>query len=171
MKAKRLSKAQQLSLTTLPQAIIEAILCILPTAEAARTSILSREWRYKDMRCELFYAIHQVLLLRQGPIHEFTLLMNAGRTCFELDQILLHLSGNHTIKKLTLTLHHSDPYGLPLSVFLLHHLTDLYLENCAINHKPIFNGFGSLRGCLVASELSLRGYLLMEPLRILPMRR
>ncbi|KAJ0551725.1 putative pectinesterase [Helianthus annuus] len=28
-----------------------------------------------------------------------------------------------------------------------------------------------LRGCLVASEWSLRGYLLMEPLRILPMRR
>ncbi|MFS7908275.1 hypothetical protein Hanom_Chr01g00081271 [Helianthus anomalus] len=26
-------------------------------------------------------------------------------------------------------------------------------------------------GCLVASEWSLRGYLLMEPLRILPMRR
>ncbi|MFS8031590.1 putative F-box domain, FBD domain, F-box-like domain superfamily protein [Helianthus anomalus] len=185
MKAKCLSKAQQLSLTTLPQAIIEIILCLLPTAEAARTSILSREWRYKwttipklvfsqytfkktieagklvwsdwaqmsdlerarrykDMRCELFYAIHQVLLLRQGPIHEFTLLMNADRTCFELDQILLHLSGNHTIKKLTLKLYHSDPYGLPLSVFSLHHLTDLYLENCAINHKPIFNGFGSL---------------------------
>ncbi|XP_022022601.1 F-box/FBD/LRR-repeat protein At1g13570 isoform X1 [Helianthus annuus] len=185
MKAKRLSKAQQLSLTTLPQAIIETILCLLPTAEAARTSILSREWRYKwttipklvfsqstfkksieagpliwsdwvqisdlerarrykDMRCELFYAIHQVLLLRQGPIHEFTLLMSADRTCFELDQILLHLSRNHTIKKLTLTLYHSDPYGLPLSVFSLHHLTDLCLEYCAINHKPIFNGFGSL---------------------------
>ncbi|KAJ0885186.1 putative F-box domain, leucine-rich repeat domain superfamily, F-box-like domain superfamily [Helianthus annuus] len=104
------SNAQQLSLNiinTLPQTIIENILCFLPIREAARTSILSREWRYKwttipklefgsstlskgknkeklpydiasarkknmDERCKLFNAIHQVLLMRQGPIHEFT---------------------------------------------------------------------------------------------------
>ncbi|KAI7728728.1 hypothetical protein M8C21_005302 [Ambrosia artemisiifolia] len=50
MEDKRLSKAQQLSsdrITKLPQAIIETILCLLPIEEAARTSILSSEWRYK----------------------------------------------------------------------------------------------------------------------------
>ncbi|KAJ0667128.1 putative F-box-like domain superfamily protein [Helianthus annuus] len=106
-------------ITRLPQAIIETILCLFPIEEATRTSILSKEWRYrwtkipklvfcqsivkrtsemkplnwwkqlsrvdyarikKDMRCRLFYVIHQVLLLRRGPIHEFTLSMDAHVT-------------------------------------------------------------------------------------------
>ncbi|XP_076899549.1 F-box/FBD/LRR-repeat protein At1g13570-like [Bidens hawaiensis] len=179
MKAKRLSKAQGLDIiSALPQAIIEFILCLLPVEEAARTSILSRDWRYKwttipklefvqsedkqvfdssetfddlciarrnmDLRCKLFYDIHQVLLLRHGPIHEFALTMDAPHTCFEIDQIILHLLRNHTVKKLTLDFYEGSFYGLPLSFFSLHHLTDLCLENCDINHKPIFNGFGSL---------------------------
>ncbi|KAJ0925566.1 hypothetical protein HanRHA438_Chr04g0161121 [Helianthus annuus] len=37
------------------------------------------------------------------------------------------------------------------------------------NHAEV--GGNRMRGCLIASECSLRGYLLMEPLRILPMRR
>ncbi|KAI3686560.1 hypothetical protein L1987_80239 [Smallanthus sonchifolius] len=183
MKAKRLSKAQRFDLiTTLPQAITETILCLLPIEEAARTSILSREWRYKwtkipklffcqytvkrpsgqpddwwkhvsaleyarrkrYMRCKLFYAIHQVLLLRQDPIHEFTLSMDANKTDFEIDQIILHLSRNHTVKKLAFYFYDLSTYSLPLSFFSLHHLTDLDLEYCCFNHKPIFIGFGSL---------------------------
>ncbi|KAI7756076.1 hypothetical protein M8C21_015515, partial [Ambrosia artemisiifolia] len=142
MKAKRLSRAQRLDIiTTLPQNIIEIILCLLPIEEAARTSILSREWRFKwtkipklvfdnytvkrstekwnlsnwnqrsdlerkrrdkEMRCKLFYAIHQVLLQHQGPIQEFSLSMQVDETCFEIDQIILHLARNHTLKRLTL---------------------------------------------------------------------
>ncbi|MFS7925732.1 putative leucine-rich repeat domain superfamily, F-box-like domain superfamily [Helianthus anomalus] len=110
MKAKRLSRAQRVDIiTTLPQTIIEIILCLLPIEEAARTSILSREWRFKwttipklvflddtvkrstkkwhlsnrerisqveserrdkEIKSKLFYAIHQVLLQRQGPIQD-----------------------------------------------------------------------------------------------------
>ncbi|KAJ0680368.1 putative FBD domain, F-box-like domain superfamily protein [Helianthus annuus] len=43
-------EAERLSLdriSTLPQPVLETILCLLPTEDAARTSILSREWRYK----------------------------------------------------------------------------------------------------------------------------
>ncbi|KAJ0812520.1 putative F-box-like domain superfamily protein [Helianthus annuus] len=198
MKAKRLSKAQRLSkakrldrITTLPQTIIETIISLLPFEEAARTSILSKEWRYKwttipkvefedlyhptvklpgeeidqnrhsrieiarrnmAMPFKLFYAIQQVLLLRQGPILEFTLSIYAHRSCFEIDQIILHLSRNHTVKKLKF--HFKDfnscMYCLPVSFFSLHHLTDLDLEFCGIYHKPIFNGFSSL------TSLSLR---------------
>ncbi|KAI7736650.1 hypothetical protein M8C21_028455, partial [Ambrosia artemisiifolia] len=178
MKAKRVSKAQRVDIiTTLPQAIIETILCLLPIEEAARTSVLSKEWRYKwttlpklefyeddvkllsgtssisdlesarknmDTRCKLFYTIHQVLLLRQGPIHDFTLLMDAHRSCYEIDQILLHLSRNHAVKKLRFEFEDYNTYALPLSFFSLHHLTDLYLENCNIDQKPIFNGFANL---------------------------
>ncbi|KAL8267460.1 hypothetical protein R6Q59_004804 [Mikania micrantha] len=189
MKAKRLSKAQRLSLdriTTLPQSIIETILCLLPVQEAAKTSILSSEWRHKwtkipklvffestvkspsemkplsvsnwggtydldaarrnkDMSCKLFYAIHQVLLLRQGPIQEFALTMNAHRTYVEIDQIILHLSMNHTLNKLKLNfLDACSCYELPSYFFSLHHLTDLYLDHCYFEHTRKFNGFSNL---------------------------
>ncbi|KAI3761268.1 hypothetical protein L1987_51680 [Smallanthus sonchifolius] len=62
------------------------------------------------------------------------------------DQIVLHLSKNHSVKKLSL----SGPegsrwYKLPISVFSLHHLMDLDLCYCDLDHQPIFNVFGSLR--------------------------
>ncbi|XP_076944992.1 F-box/FBD/LRR-repeat protein At1g13570-like [Bidens hawaiensis] len=184
MKAKRLSNAQQLDIiTTLPQPIIETILTLLIIEEAARTSILSREWRYKwttipkldfwysigykpseeeprdwwnhvsrleydrrrkDIRCKHFWAIHQILLLRQGPIHEFSLSLNAEESYFEIDQIILHLSRYHSVKKLAFYFYDPSRYRLPLSFFSLRQLTDLDLEYCIINHGPIFNGFDSL---------------------------
>ncbi|KAJ0667130.1 putative FBD domain, leucine-rich repeat domain superfamily, F-box-like domain superfamily [Helianthus annuus] len=169
MKAKRLSKAPRLDrLTTLPQTIIEIILCLLPIEEAARTSVLSREWRYKwttipklefdestvetstkeitvkELRCKLFGAIHQVLLLRQAPILDFTLSLYTHHKCYEIDQIILHLSRNHNVKKITLNFWPENSYPLPLSFFLLHHLTHLYLQYCDFDHEPTFNGFGNL---------------------------
>ncbi|KAK9054429.1 hypothetical protein SSX86_025507 [Deinandra increscens subsp. villosa] len=177
MKKKRAGKATQLSMdriSTLPQPILEIIISLLPTTkEAARTSILSREWRYKwnkipklkfdnfdlkmhvrstktNTRCKYFSDVHQVLLLRQGPVHELTIHICEGCDRYELDEIILHLAKNHTIKKLTV-------YGwdfrawfkLPISVFLLHHLADLYLCSVNLDHQPIFNGFASLRSLVL----------------------
>ncbi|KAK9078401.1 hypothetical protein SSX86_002458 [Deinandra increscens subsp. villosa] len=195
MEAKCLSKAQQLSLdriTTLPESITETILCLLPIEDAARTSILSREWRYKwtkipklvfyssgefertsektasdiqmarknmDERCKLFYVVYQVLLLHQGPIHEFTLIMDADRHCFEIDQIILYLSRNHAIKKLQLGFAERAFYKLPLSAFSLHQLTDLDLSQIVLDHQPIFGGFPNLRSlelhCVYSSTKAL----------------
>ncbi|KAM0058865.1 putative leucine-rich repeat domain superfamily, F-box-like domain superfamily [Helianthus debilis subsp. tardiflorus] len=176
MQAQRLDR-----ITTLPQTITEIILCLLPIEEAARTSILSREWRYKwttipklvffqstvktstkeitdkELRCNLFCAIHQVLLLRQAPILDFTLQISADDidTYFEIDQIILHLSKNHTVMKLRLDFcWHESSYPLHLSFFSLRHLMDLYLHNCDINHEPTFNGFGNLTS-LSLSRLSI----------------
>ncbi|KAI3783386.1 hypothetical protein L1987_42465 [Smallanthus sonchifolius] len=96
------------------------------------------------MRCKLSYAIHQVQKLRQGLIHEFTLTTTEHHTFSETDQILLDLATSHTVKKLTLDFFNSKSNGLPLSVFSLHHLMDLYLAYCDIDHKLVFNVFGSL---------------------------
>ncbi|MFS8031598.1 putative FBD domain, leucine-rich repeat domain superfamily [Helianthus anomalus] len=96
------------------------------------------------MSCRYFYAILQVLLLRQAPIHEFNLTMTSCHTFFEIDHIIRHLLKNHMVKKLKLDFFHSRSDGLPLSVFSMHHLTDLDLKYCNIKYKPIFNGFGSL---------------------------
>ncbi|MFS7981128.1 putative F-box domain, leucine-rich repeat domain superfamily, F-box-like domain superfamily [Helianthus anomalus] len=166
MKAKRQTKD---TINTLPQTIIENILCFLPIREAARTSILSKEWRYKwttipklkfgsstlskgknkeklpsdiasarknmDRRCKLFNAIHQVLLMHQGPIHE-----------------------NHIVKKLTLAFDYI--YKLPSCAFSLHHLRDLHLRSVVIDHQPIFSGFGSLRSlCLYYVKISKKDLL------------
>ncbi|KAJ0639582.1 putative F-box-like domain superfamily protein [Helianthus annuus] len=185
MKTRSMYKAERYvdRISTLPQPILETILCLLSTEEAARTSILSREWRYKwttiptlkfklDKRTikeekkmvvsELTSDIastrkkmdmndlHQLLLLRQGPIHELTISMrNYGEhyDCLEFDQIILHLSRNHTVKKLTLKgLYNSvgGLYKLPISVFSLHQLTDLYLYTFDLDYPPTFDGFGSL---------------------------
>ncbi|KAJ0901358.1 putative F-box-like domain superfamily protein [Helianthus annuus] len=172
MKSKRFSKAKRLSLdiiTTLPQPIIETILCLLPIKEAARTSILSRDWRYKWTNIpklvfskpngkqimetsKLIRAIHQVMSLRHDPIHEFTLSVDVdcfgktGLPSCEVDQIICYLSKNHPVKKLRLDFDISGrcSYNLPFSVFSLHHLTELYLSWCGLDHQEAFNGFGSL---------------------------
>ncbi|KAI3688366.1 hypothetical protein L1987_82078 [Smallanthus sonchifolius] len=93
-------------------------------------------------RCKLFYAIYQVLLMHEGPIHEFTLSMEADGSCVEIDHIILHLSKKNTVKILKLDF--NGRYKLPLSFFSLHQLTDLYLNDCALELQPLFNGFGSL---------------------------
>ncbi|MFS7961019.1 putative FBD domain, F-box-like domain superfamily protein [Helianthus anomalus] len=173
MKSKRLSKTKGSSLdkiTALPQTIIETILCLIPIKEAARTSILSREWRYKwtsipkldfsspygmqiMKTSKLICAIHQVLSLRHDPVHEFTLSIDDvdrfGKTGFpsrELDQIIRHLSMNHPVKKLRIVFDASGDslYKLPFSVFSLHHLTELYLGYCSLHRQPKFNGFHGL---------------------------
>ncbi|KAJ0718937.1 putative leucine-rich repeat domain superfamily, F-box-like domain superfamily [Helianthus annuus] len=173
-KSERLSKAKRLSLdkiTALPLTIIETILCLIPIKEAARTSILSREWRYRwtsipkldfsDGRygrqimetSKLIRAIHQVLSLRHDPVHEFSLYIDDvdrfGKTGFpsrELNQIIRHLSKNHPVKKLRLYFDASGDsfYNLPSSVFSLHHLTELYLGYCRLGHQSKFNGFRGL---------------------------
>ncbi|XP_035832656.1 F-box/FBD/LRR-repeat protein At1g13570 isoform X3 [Helianthus annuus] len=176
MKTTSMYTAEQLPLdrlSTLPQPILETILCHLSTKEAARTSILSRQWRYKwttipkleftlsnkeEKQSDIASTtkdmdmndLHQILLLRQGPIHELTLDMEhywEHYICFEFDQVTLLLSGNHTVKKLTLSGVRSQDicYKLPVSVFSLHHLTDLYLcEFDLLDYPPTFDGFGSL---------------------------
>ncbi|XP_035831406.1 F-box/FBD/LRR-repeat protein At1g13570-like isoform X2 [Helianthus annuus] len=93
-------------------------------------------------RCKFFYAICQVLLKHQGPIHEFTLSMRANGSCVEIDHILLNLARRNTVKKLKLDL--NGEYKLPVSLFSLHRLTDLQLKDCYLACDPSFNGFGSL---------------------------
>ncbi|GJY92235.1 F-box/FBD/LRR-repeat protein-like protein [Tanacetum coccineum] len=104
MEAKRSSLDR---ISNIPSGIIEDIICLLPTKDAVRTSILSKKWRYgwvivpklvfneEDMFAirrvrrsseieELarkfkskLLAIYQVLLLHQGPILEFGLSINS----------------------------------------------------------------------------------------------
>ncbi|KAK9054430.1 hypothetical protein SSX86_025508 [Deinandra increscens subsp. villosa] len=186
MKSKCLVKAEGSSssdiISTLPQTILETILSLLPTEEAARTSILSREWRYKwtkipkldfclsqvferinkgnqvkgksmDRIRKLFSTLHQILLSHQGPIHEFTLdidLLGGYHDNVGFDLLIRHLSKNHMVKKLILCGRDvADCYDLPISVFSLHHLTDLDLSCLDLGHQPISVGFAGLRSLVL----------------------
>ncbi|GJX19732.1 F-box/FBD/LRR-repeat protein-like protein [Tanacetum coccineum] len=178
-------------ISNLPPNIIDTVLCFLPIQEAARTSILSREWRYRwnkipklvfeeakfqvsyDVadsfvvdptvdgssrrhirvifrRKRLFSAISQVVLMHDGPIHEFTLFLLPddisiqNHTCVEIDRIIFHLSRKYTVKKLTIDFQYGI-YELPYSLFSFSHLSDLCLVGCCFSHKPTFNGFRRLR--------------------------
>ncbi|KAK9078990.1 hypothetical protein SSX86_000659 [Deinandra increscens subsp. villosa] len=117
-------------------------------ADEAELSVLERTFdmpsKRKEMtkRCKLFYAIYQVLLMHQGPILKFTLDMEADGSCVEIDHILLHLSKKNTVEKLRLDL--KGTFTIPLSLFSLHKLRDLYLTGCALDHRASFSGFGSL---------------------------
>ncbi|KAJ0716247.1 hypothetical protein HanPI659440_Chr13g0510551 [Helianthus annuus] len=107
---------------------------------------LNKPSKRKDMdkRCKLFYAIYQVLLMHEGPIHEFTLDMEVDGSCVEIDHIILHLSKKNTLKilKLDLDVGACEGHRLPISLFSLHHLTSLYLHGCALYQERSFDEFG-----------------------------
>ncbi|GKC48128.1 F-box/FBD/LRR-repeat protein-like protein [Tanacetum coccineum] len=98
----KLPKTDRIS--NIPPSIIETILCLLPFQEAARTSILSRGWRYHWIRIPKLVFIEDMF---QVPTDEAELLWRkvwqALYSCsLRLDHILHHLSRRKTIKKLTL---------------------------------------------------------------------
>ncbi|GJU10770.1 F-box/FBD/LRR-repeat protein [Tanacetum coccineum] len=152
-------------ISNLTSPMIENILCLVPIQEAARTSILSKEWRYHwtkipklvinegtfqvspgkgdqhSKRQKLYDAIYQILLQHEGPIHEFTLSTYAGDACYEIDRIISHLPFDPIYRKLPLKL---GGYTFPISLSPLNQLTDLYLSRCFLNYQSAFNGFGSL---------------------------
>ncbi|XP_071694168.1 F-box/FBD/LRR-repeat protein At1g13570-like [Rutidosis leptorrhynchoides] len=144
-------------LSTLAPNIIETILCLIPFRDAARTSVLSKEWRYNWTKIpklefdedtfqvaadekSLFNAVYQVLLQHQGPIVEFSLSMVESDTCVEVDHIIHCLSRMNTVKKLCL----GYLCRIPLDVFSLHQLTDLHLDECHVQPQLTFDGFSSI---------------------------
>ncbi|GKB30318.1 F-box/FBD/LRR-repeat protein-like protein [Tanacetum coccineum] len=170
-------------ISNLPFSIIEVILCFLTIQEAVRTSILSREWRYRwtkipnlefieemfevstdeaesssildqsfehpskrqkmNKKSKLMYAICQVLLMHDGPLHEFSLSLLPDTSLAKIDHIMFHLSKKTTVKTLKLEFH-SMRYRLPYSLFSFRQLTDLHLIGCTFNQQPIFSGLDSL---------------------------
>ncbi|GJU87338.1 F-box/FBD/LRR-repeat protein [Tanacetum coccineum] len=181
-------------ISNLPLSIIEDILCLVPIKEAVRTSILSKDWRYnwtkipklafseKDMFDEssdddgatyvFFNAIRQVLLLHQGPMFEFIISMEYAKAkCDEIDQIIMLLARNKdTLKKLTLDLSETCDLELelPLSIYSLNQLSDLYISGFVFEDDSTSRGFDSLTTLYVhgetKSEVSLFNLLSNCPL-------
>ncbi|XP_071720734.1 F-box/FBD/LRR-repeat protein At1g13570-like [Rutidosis leptorrhynchoides] len=172
-------------ISSLPQDIIETILCLVPIIYAVRTSILSKKWRYSWTRIpklvfseedlyrgedllQVFCVIHQVLLMHQGSIFEFSLSMYADNTYADIDQIITYLSRKNTVEKLKLELNldiddGEERYKLPLSFFSFLHLTHLHLEHCNLDHQqPTLNGFGQQLTSLFLNNVDISEKLILH---------
>ncbi|XP_059650288.1 F-box/FBD/LRR-repeat protein At1g13570-like [Cornus florida] len=152
-------------ISNLPSHLIETILMLLPLRGAARTSILSKKWRYNwtnipqlvfddtliqdskenelSLQRRLFMAIYQVLLLHDGPILKFSLCTSQLASSYEIDQFILFLS-RKSVMGFSFGISKDQQYTLPSSFFSCSQLRHLKLSNCEFVPPLTFNGFSSL---------------------------
>nr|GMD60062.1 F-box/FBD/LRR-repeat protein At1g13570-like isoform X1 [Ipomoea batatas] len=135
----------------LPTDVLNCIIDHLPVRDAARTSILSRKWRYicaghpnvvldpKDIVTVTkndFVGIGNGILLQHiGPILTFYVdLSDVHMSQYpNIDQWILYLSRNG-LREFTVENSSRDLYALPSYVFLCQELTYLDLSNCIFKH-------------------------------------
>ncbi|XP_022868448.1 F-box/FBD/LRR-repeat protein At1g13570-like isoform X2 [Olea europaea var. sylvestris] len=146
-------------ISNLPGSIIENILGCLPLRDVVRTSILSREWRYKWVTCpelvfdfwfdQMFLGNHKleklvypILELHQGPLIKFALQVPAFRSCPDIDQ-WVDLIPSNTIQDFTLHISRGDNHQLPFRIFTFNQLRKLKLYRCVLN-PPLGKGFNKL---------------------------
>ncbi|XP_019159971.1 PREDICTED: F-box/FBD/LRR-repeat protein At1g13570-like [Ipomoea nil] len=140
-------RAMDDQLLNLPTDVLNCILDCLPARDAARTSILSRKWRYiwaghpnlvldpQDIvtvtRNDFVGIGNRILLQHIGPILTFHVNLSAVHMSQypNIDPWILYLS-SHGLRKLTVENSSRDLYALPSYVFLCQELTHLYLYNC-----------------------------------------
>ncbi|XP_070001788.1 F-box/FBD/LRR-repeat protein At1g13570-like isoform X2 [Nicotiana sylvestris] len=147
----------------LPRNVIDHILELLPVQDAARTSILSSNWRYiwstlsnlvldydfcrkliGESESKFKLAVDEILLLRMGNIVKFVLdISGAYLSCADIDRWVLFVTRNG-VKKLTLRISNLNTYTLPLSIFECSTLTSLELTNCVFKPPSSFLGFPNL---------------------------
>ncbi|XP_051139751.1 uncharacterized protein LOC127257396 [Andrographis paniculata] len=147
----------------LPEDVIDNILKYLPLPDVVRTSVLSREWRYKwltvpnldfdwDFRQALpsefprESVISRILLLHKGPLTKFSLTHRLDRGHVVVDQWLKILKSK-CVQELSLS-HNSFTiptlYAIPNDLFSFHLLRKLLLTSADINLPPTFQGFRML---------------------------
>ncbi|KAL8527394.1 hypothetical protein ACS0TY_005308 [Phlomoides rotata] len=144
-------------ISSLPGSIIDGILARLPLRDAVRTSVLSREWRYKwksvpklvfDFQVGSMYlrnskmedVVYQVLRHHRGPINKFSL---SCRTSPDIDQWILLLTSSE-VQDFTLSIFWGDKHGMPSHFYAFQNLKHLYLYKCIFRPPPEFKGFSKL---------------------------
>ncbi|KAJ0823186.1 putative F-box domain, leucine-rich repeat domain superfamily, F-box-like domain superfamily [Helianthus annuus] len=166
LEASRLATEDVIS--SMPDNVITHILDRLPVQDAVKTSILSRNWRfkwttlsqlvfddnflkylskYKWLKKKFGLIISNLLLNHKGNITKFFLYFE--ESCFdEVDegnvlQWILFLSGKG-VKDITIWKMFLSPFQLPTHLFSCSELTHLKLFYCSFHPPPNFRGFPNL---------------------------
>ncbi|KAL3818379.1 hypothetical protein ACJIZ3_004284 [Penstemon smallii] len=158
MKGAVISNADLIS--NLPYNIIETILGCLPLRDVVRTSILSREWRYKWLSCpeiifdfwfdqmflgghELVPLIYQILQQHQGLLQKFVLQVPDLKTCPDIDQ-WVRLLPNRNLQEFNLYVSRGGHHRLTSHILTFRNLRNLRLYNCMFEPPRGFEGFNKL---------------------------
>uniref|UniRef100_M1CY71 Ubiquitin-protein ligase n=1 Tax=Solanum tuberosum TaxID=4113 RepID=M1CY71_SOLTU len=146
------------TISNLPCNVLDGILGCLPWKDAVKTSILSKDWRYKwvtrqelDFNDEFFKSfkqdeeakriIYQVLLVHQGPILKFRLCRITS--CPDIDH-WMHFLSKKNVQEFTLHVSLGNKYHSPHHLFTFQQLRFLELQDCLF-HPPLgFKGFEKL---------------------------
>ncbi|KAL2455030.1 F-box/FBD/LRR-repeat protein [Forsythia ovata] len=150
-------------ISNLPDNVIDQILTHFTICDVAKTSILSKEWRYKwlylphlifddklwlkikgnqeSARTKFSLILYQILFFRRGPITKLTLIIPKLIGCSAIDHLIYFLSKN-SVEEFTFKI--QDRYQFPSSLFMCLRLKHLSLSTCAINPPSSFNGFKRL---------------------------
>ncbi|KAJ0683212.1 putative F-box domain, FBD domain, leucine-rich repeat domain superfamily [Helianthus annuus] len=150
-------------ITNMPDNVVTNILDRLPVQHAVRTSILSRNWRFKwTMLSQLVFdvdffgylrksegknnhvgVISRLLLHLSGGITKFVLCINDVLDAEDINHWILFLS-RKGIKDLTIRNGDETPLMLPTHLFSCLELKHVHLFNCCFNPPPTFHGFPNL---------------------------
>ncbi|EPS64866.1 hypothetical protein M569_09913, partial [Genlisea aurea] len=159
------------SFTNLPTNIIENIFGFLPLRDTVRTSVLSREWRYKWMTSpdivldfwfdQMFLGghkleplVYQILKLHKGPLLRFVLQVPDLRSSPDIDE-WIRLLPQGTLQGLTLHVTRGDTHQLPHDLFRFQNLQTLKLYNCTFDPPP--KAFAKLRSLELQSVALVPG--------------
>ncbi|PRQ34515.1 putative F-box domain, FBD domain, leucine-rich repeat domain, L domain-containing protein [Rosa chinensis] len=162
-----------MSLSKLPDVLIEQIISFLPTKDAIRTSILSKRWEYlwtslpelkfiqgrNETRCSFVTAVDRALILR-GPadLKQFLLLFRGLEQLDDASRVNRWITAmlRRNVEELILRLSNSKELSLPRSLFTSATLTYLDIIVPCIFKVPSTVCLSSLRmlrlQCVVFSD-------------------
>ncbi|WMV22726.1 hypothetical protein MTR67_016111 [Solanum verrucosum] len=152
--------------SALPRNLVDDILRLLPVHDAARTSILSKNWRYiwaalpnlmldktfcsklaVKSQSVLKETIDMILLQHIGDIVKFDLDVSGVQLCSyaDIDRWMLYVT-RYGVKELTLFMSKNinSTYKVPSYIFNCRTLTQLKLFNCIFKLPNSFLGFQTL---------------------------
>ncbi|KAL9225809.1 hypothetical protein vseg_001691 [Gypsophila vaccaria] len=174
MASSKLSRVTQDFISNVPDNVTDKILELLPIKMAARTSVLSKHWRrnWLSLKRLIFGAdfceqhkyengvcnwqkcsniISKILLLHNGPVHDFAVhipvLTVSDEEDLNLSQWLFFLSEN-AVRKINSAMSNFRHINLcfPSYVFWCSELVQLQLDGFTLNPPPTdFTGFPKLR--------------------------
>ncbi|KAL2551531.1 F-box/FBD/LRR-repeat protein-like [Forsythia ovata] len=152
-------------ISNLPDNVIDKILMHFTIRDSAKTSILSKQWRYKWLnlpqlifddtlwqesarnqeldRMKFVGILYQVLFRHQGPVTKISLIIPKLIGGSEIDH-LIYILWKKGVEEFTLKMTVGEEYKLPSSLFMCLQLKHLSLSSCLINPPPIFKGFNRL---------------------------